>query len=106
MTSRGYIDFNCDYWCAFCGHRVHKGQEKHDSLGRPTDWKCGHLLRYKVRSKNQGKDKTLPSNQRNYRENISPIAVSKSGTRVRLVLQPDLRGSVFKTRSEKDNLGK
>ena len=59
MTSRGYIDFNCDYWCAFCGRRVPKGQEKHDSLGRPIDWKCGHLLRYKVRNKNQGKDKTL-----------------------------------------------
>jgi hypothetical protein len=60
MTSRGYIDFNCDYWCAFCGRKVPKGQEKHDRLGRPIDWKCGHLLRYTVRNKNQGKDKTLP----------------------------------------------
>ncbi|MGA2768940.1 MAG: hypothetical protein ABSF24_11600 [Candidatus Bathyarchaeia archaeon] len=65
MTSRGYIDFNCDYWCAFCGRKVPKGQEKHDSLGRPIDWKCGHLLRYKVRNKNQGKDKTLPPTKPN-----------------------------------------
>lgn len=38
MTSRGYIDFKCDYWCAFCGRKVPRGQEKRDKLGRPTDW--------------------------------------------------------------------
>lgn len=42
MKSKGYIDFDNEYWCAFCGRKVSKGQEKHDNLGRPTDWKCGH----------------------------------------------------------------
>jgi hypothetical protein len=63
MTSRGYIDFDYDYWCAFCGRKVPKGKEKHDSLGRPIDWKCGHLLRYTVRNKKSGKTK-LPNKAR------------------------------------------
>jgi hypothetical protein len=26
MKSKGYMDFNCDYWCMFCGHKVPKGK--------------------------------------------------------------------------------
>jgi hypothetical protein len=38
MTSKGYIDFNYDYWCASCGRKVSKGQEKCGSLARTLEY--------------------------------------------------------------------
>jgi len=79
MTSRGYIDFNCDYWCAFCGRKVPKGQEKHDILDRPIDWKCGHLLRYTARNKNRGKDEILPQPTNRHRSLIQVLKNQRRG---------------------------
>jgi len=59
MTYREYIDLDLDYWCAFCGQKVPRGQEEHEGLGRPIDWKYRHLLRYKVRNKNKRKSAVI-----------------------------------------------
>jgi len=47
------VDYNREFWCTYGGHKLKRGQEKHDRKGHPICPQCGRRVRFTARNKNE-----------------------------------------------------